>query len=277
MRARLLLIALLASGVACGDDDGGTPVAITFAGQIGDAPFACGGTYSGVGTTGTELTVSDFRFYVHDVRFVTEDGAEVPVALDDDDAWQNGEVALLDFEDASASCEGGTPQTNAMVSGRAEAEGPYTGIRFKLGVPFDLNHANAATADSPLNLTSMFWGWQGGYKFIRSEGTSTGLPDGWLVHLGSTGCDGGLGGGVTMCTRDNVAEIALDGFDPTAGVVVADLGGLLSTSNMDENAMDTPAGCMATESDADCGPIFANLGVAFGATPAGTQSFFRSE
>jgi hypothetical protein len=34
---------------------------------------------------------------------------------------------------------------------------------------------------------------------------------------------------------------------------------------------------MATESDADCGPIFANLGVAFGATPAGTQSFFRSE
>ena len=32
----------------------------------------------------------------------------------------------------------------------------------------------------------MFWGWQGGHKFMRAELFSE--SDDWLFHLGSTGC-----------------------------------------------------------------------------------------
>jgi len=62
----------------------------------------------------------------------------------------------------------------------------YTDIRFTLGVPFELNHLNPLTQPSPLNDSSMFWGWQGGHKFMRAELFSD--NDDWLFHLGSTGC-----------------------------------------------------------------------------------------
>ncbi len=273
-RNACICLAILVATSACG---GGDPVSLTFAAQIGNDPFVCGNTYPGVGTTATELTVSDFRFYIHDVRLVTMDGTEVPVSLDDDGAWQNGRVALLDFEDATSTCEGGTSAMNSVVKGKVDVPGPYSGVRFELGVPFDLNHADATLAGSPLNLTSMFWGWQGGYKFLRTEGTSTGLPDGWRIHLGSTGCDGDLSGGVTMCTYPNVASIAVDGPDPTASVIAADLAGLLEESDMDANTPDTPPGCMATATDPDCVPVFAGLGLPFAGGPAEAQRFFRME
>ena len=72
----LILLSLLCAG--CGAD---RDVTVRFEALVGDAPARCGGTYDGVGTTGTQLTVGDLRFYVHDVRFVTADGGEVPLAL----------------------------------------------------------------------------------------------------------------------------------------------------------------------------------------------------
>ncbi len=65
-------------------------------------------------------------------------------------------------------------------------------IRFTLGVPFKVNHLNPLTQESPLNVPSMFWGWQQGHKFLRLEMSSR-LPqslktNNWLFHLGSVGC-----------------------------------------------------------------------------------------
>jgi uncharacterized repeat protein (TIGR04052 family) len=59
-------------------------------------------------------------------------------------------------------------------------------IRFTLGVPFSQNHVNPLTQTSPLNIPSMFWGWQTGHKFLRLEVLAE--QDNWLFHLGSVGC-----------------------------------------------------------------------------------------
>ena len=61
-----------------------------------------------------------------------------------------------------------------------------THIRFTLGLPFTVNHLNPLTQESPLNVPTMFWGWQQGHKFLRLEMSSK--SNDWLFHLGSVGC-----------------------------------------------------------------------------------------
>lgn len=246
-------------------------VRIAFAGLVGGMPAACGATYHGIGTTSADLTLADFRLYVHDVRLVTEDGREVPLALTND-AWQHEGVALLDFEDGSTGCESGTSVTNAIVHGTTTESGPFTGVRLKVGVPFELNHADASTAPSPLDYTSMFWSWNLGYKFVRVDAL-TSQPEGFHVHLGSTGCAGDGRGNVT-CAEENLAEVALDGFDPEADTIAVDVADLLSESAIDTN-QGGPPGCQGSYDDADCEPIFHALGLTYGgvAAPA-PQRFF---
>lgn len=265
--SRTLLLGL-GLGLSCGGG-GDDPVELRFAAMVGDQPFACGTAYDSLGT-GVALTPMDLRFYVHDVRLVRDDGREVPVELDDDGKWQNGEVALLDFEDG---CGGmGNPDLNDRVLGMAPA-GTYTGVRFKVGVPEALNHADASLAGAPLNLTSLFWNWNAGYKFIRVDGTS-GSFDSWRLHLGSTGCTGDMAGNAT-CTTPNVVEVSLEGFDPTTTPVVADLARLVEGSDL-SNTGDSPPGCMSGPMDPDCATIFDNLGLPFGGAPGGEQRFFRT-
>ena len=86
--------------------------------------------------------VSDFRFYVHDVRLVTDTGEEVEVTLEADAIWQQEHLALLDFENGQGHCLNGSEQTHTVLSGHAP-ERTFTGLRFTLGVPFDDNHINS--------------------------------------------------------------------------------------------------------------------------------------
>lgn len=260
-----LALVLLA---ACG---GGPEVTLQFEGLVGGQPAECGGTYTGIGTSGSTLELHDFRLYVHGVRLVTDDGREVPVALTDDGAWQHGGVALLDFEDG---CESGTAETNTTIRGTVDEDGPFTGVRFTLGIPAELNHADASTAPPPLNYTSMFWTWNAGYKFMRVEGRTTGLPEGWSLHLGSVGCQGDGRGNVSGCAQENRAPVALDGFDPDTDIIAVDLASLLETSDLDVD-LGGPNGCESGVSDPDCGPLFHALGLPDGDTPApGPQRLF---
>lgn len=253
---------------SCGES---TPVtSLSFAALVGDQPFVCGDTYSGLGALGADLTLRDFRFYVHDVRLVEADGTETPFVLDDDGMWQNGEVALLDFETGCGDM--GNAALRTVIEGHAP-EGEYTGLRFKLGVPAALNHQNPTEAAPPLSLSDLFWTWNAGYKFIRIDASSS-LAEAWRVHIGSTRCEGDLMGNAT-CMDANVADIALDDFDPATGTVVADIAGLVDGSMLDNTDM-TPPGCMATPDDPDCAPIFHNLGLAFGGSPSAGQAFFRT-
>lgn len=267
MRTALALLSLTPLTISsCGSND--EAVELRFSALVGSEPFRCGTTYADLGA-GTELTPVDLRFYVHDVRLLREDGSEVRVELDDDGKWQNGEVVLLDFEDGCGDM--GNADLNDRVLGVAPA-GPYTGIRFKVGVPEHLNHADASLAGAPLNLTSLFWNWNAGYKFLRVDGRS-GSFEQWRLHLGSTGCTGDMAGDA-RCTTSNIVDVSLEGFDPTAQPVVADLARLVEGSTL-ANTGESPPGCMSGPMDPDCAPLFENLGLPFGEMPAGTQRFFR--
>lgn len=268
-------------------------VAVRFAAVVGDQPFACGRSYEAMGASRSRITPSDFRFYVSDIALIDASGKAIPLVLDQDERWQHRNVALLDFEDRSGPCLTGTQETRDVVTGKIPA-GDYRGLRFALGVPFDLNHADATIAPTPLNLTSLFWNWQAGYKFLRIDLSTTGRPQdikpgdmprfgdraasqrlGFAIHLGSTVCAAESPNKPPgACANPNRPVVEFGAFDPDRDIVVADLGALLEGVDVDSNQADTPAGCMSSPSDGDCNPLMRNFGLTF-AGEGGRQKFFR--
>lgn len=255
--------------------DNDMPVALRFRATIGGQDFACGQSYADVGEPPATLVGSDYRFFVSQIRLVDDAGLEVPVKLEQDGKWQVMDLALLDFEDGSGLCSTyGNRDTHTSVTGRVP-KAHYKGIHFTLGLPFDENLMDAATAPSPLNLSAMWWNWAGGHQFVRIDtrvGTATG--PGYVVHVGNTGCV--LSSGVPqMCSHVNTVDVLLTGFDPTTSTVVADLAPILAGTDV---SMDAAAlGCQSDTDDPDCGPIFSRLGLPFGSAPGGTQQFFTVE
>lgn len=266
------------AGATDAGGDGG-PVSrsytIRFRAEVGGEAFACGTTYDGFGPAADRsVTLTDFRFYVHQVELLAADGSATPLAITDDGTFQADDVALLDFEDGGP-CTMGTTETHTAITGTA-LEGAYTGIRFVLGIPFSLNHQDASAAHAPFNFTSMFWNWQGGYKFVRIDAINV-VPGGggslFAVHLGSTGCDGSPAGGVTMCDRPNRSTIELTGFDPETSVVVADFAELMEGVDPTINTAATAPGCMSGATDPECNEVVPSFGIPFGAQPAAMDFF----
>ncbi len=254
---------------------GYVPITLNFRATVGEETFACGNVYHNVGTTKADIVPSDFRFYIFNIRLVTDTGQVFPLTLDQDHAWQLDDLALLDFENKVPPCGNGTTLTNTSVHGQAPP-GNYTGVRFQLGLPFDRNHGNQAIAPSPLDLTAMFWSWQDGYRFLKIDTAF----DNVRVHLGSTGCIPGSKPNITAsCARLNIPEVDLDEFNPATNTIVADLGALLADNDITSNQPNTPPGCESDPGDQDCAPMFTNLGLHFsdGTPSPATQKFFRVE
>jgi uncharacterized repeat protein (TIGR04052 family) len=274
MRIESIFIPTLALAVAaCGGEehahDHDVAVNLRFEAQVAGAPFVCCQTYSGLGTRSSTLAANDLRFYVSEVALLDAAGAATPVSLVQDGKWQHEDVALLDFED---DCGGaGNVELRSVVEGEVP-EGEYTGVRFTLGVPFARNHQDAATAPSPLNLTAMFWSWNGGYKFLRVDGGAAGIP-GWRLHLGSTSCDGDGAGQVSACGQPNRPQVDLQDFDHAADTVVLDLARVLADVDLSSDTTGAP-GCMSAPADAECAGYFRALGLPFGAEAATAQTAF---
>ena len=267
------------SGAAGGQGgSGGTgPVAvnIAFEGRVGAEAFDCAKTFTGLGSAASEAKITDYRFYVHDVQLRAKDGSMVPVTLEQDGVWQYQSLALIDFETGSGNCANGTAETHTALKGTAPA-GEYDGISFKLGVPFDLNHADVALAPSPLNLSALFWNWNGGYKFLRADSVATGAAMSFNLHLGSTECQES-GGAVTSCAKPNRPTVELTGFDPLTTPIVADYAAVVAGTDISQNQGGAP-GCMSGAADPECAPIFDRLGIDIqtGQTKSG-QTFFYTE
>jgi len=255
--------------MGCGDVDDTAPAdppgttRIEFRAMVGDLPFRCGQRYPGIGTSGSSVEGVDFRLYVHDVQLVRADGTRVPFQLVPDGRFQSGSIALLDFEDGSAACETGSPETHTSLLGRAPA-GAYTGIAFKLGVPQAQNHLNAPSAPAPLNIPGLWWSWSGGYKFARIDMRSTGNRF-YYFHLGATTCLGSVAMGFS-CAYGNRPEIVVNGMDPTRNAIRLDLRSLYAGVDVDrrpDGMTDNIAGCMAFAGDPECPAMFGALGMAF--------------
>ncbi len=241
-------------------DMGSGDTVIRFEGRVGDKDAACGMLYAGVGSAASGVELTDFRFYVSNVRLIAADGAEVPLELKQDGLWQTEGVALLDFEDGTAGCaEFGNEALRNKVVGTVP-EGEYTGLAFTMGVPFELNHLDTTVAPSPLNIPALWWNWQFGYKFARIELLADDQV--WLLHLGSTGCEAPDGNTPpeSPCANTNAVEVRLDNFNPTMNFVVADLATLFADVDL-STTVPEPPGCMSGPQDPDCGSIFTSLGL----------------
>ena len=263
MRHGLALLTLAAL-TACAGEEEDVIQTLAFDATVGEEAAACGTAYT-LGQTGASAQLADARLFLSGIELRDEDGEWVPLTLDATD-WQHEGIALLDFEDGTAGCaDSGTSNLNDSISGLAP-DRTYDAVRFDVGVPFELNHIDSATAPAPLNSPGMFWVWQGGYKFLRVDFAVAGeTPSRWNVHVGSTGCvsDGPTDAPAEPCSRPNMARVTLD-LDPTAGTVSIDLAALVSEADITTNSAETPPGCMSSPMEPDdCTPVFGALGLDF--------------
>ncbi len=250
-------------------------VTVPFIATVNGDAFACGQTYPDVGSPGDTIDPIDLRLFVHDVGLVDDSGATVPIDLDQDGTWQYQNVALLDFEDGTGACETGSPDMHTELTGTVP-KGTYAGLSFTLGVPDDLNHIDASTADAPLNDTGLWWGWLGGYKYAAID-VSTPVNPEFYLHLGATDCTD-AGGGSYACTLDNLSAITLPDFTPDSDAINLDLSRLYAASDLDaipDGVTDSVSGCMTLAGDPECGPLLAALGLPWDDQAAVEQTFFE--
>jgi uncharacterized repeat protein (TIGR04052 family) len=238
---------------------GDVEVDVRFQAVVGAEKAVCGRSYAGVGITAASIRLKDLRFYVHNLRLLDNRGHEVPVQLVQS-PWQYEDLALLDFEDGTGGCSNGTTPMHTIVAGTVPA-GQYRGLRFTLGVPFNLNHTDPTDAPAPLNLTAFAWTWNAGRMFARIELASAASPRGGILHLGSTGCRPNKQASVppVSCSQPNRVEVELPDFE-LSSVVLADLAALFHDSDLDH----AERGCMSDEENPECTPLLRNL-----------RSFFR--
>jgi uncharacterized repeat protein (TIGR04052 family) len=234
-------LCLLLLGCSAADS---RPVDITFRAEN----FACG------------AGGKDFRFYVSNVRVVTDGGDEHPLALDDDGRWQGEGVAMIDFTDGA--CPNTSDDQNVTLRGTGP-DAAIAGLRFTIGVPEALNHRDLATVPAPLDDTTLWWTWNYGHIFLAAA------SDTQLVHVGATGCSGDAENGEDVtCAKGNRIEVTLP-FDPENQVVVADFAAVFTGAQADVTCHSFTPG------DACVAP-FARLGLDFVSgdrLPAGQQVF----
>ena len=229
---------------------------------------SCSGTIPATIANTTNSTLKDARFYIHDVNLLSADGSKTPFNITTDNQWQIAAgsnsfgsypgVALLDFEDGTNNCAGGTTETNKSIRGTSVA-GNYTGVEFKVGVPFYLNHLQSSTAAAPLNITAMYWAWNSGYKFAKIEFTASSAN---LFHLGSGTCSGNSSGPVNECGLPNRPTISVSktsgNFDSSIDKIVLDINALYNGADATGTGINT---CMAGNANTACQPIIRNIGV----------------
>lgn len=271
------------------------PLELPFAFSVATAGYpnqtlGCGLEMHGLGSQGTSVKLADARFFVHDLKLITDRGETLPITLDVA-AGQNADVALLDFRDyndcASVTDPGlatVNPNRKTSILGQV-ALGEHdqiSHIQFTLGVPFGRNHQDQATAAEPLKnpgglAAGMAWSWQIGYKFtgldvlpidgITRSGDATWSSPRWNIHLGSTGC------AITATDLEQGTEQSCVSYNRPVYTLVLpagqshdqislelDYATLVSTSDLSQDA-GGPAGCMSAGTDPECTAIFEQLGL----------------
>ncbi len=129
----------------------------------------CAASSLTLGTAGSVGSLKDLRFYVSNVALIDASGNYAPVVMTQN-ANQDTNVALMDFEDATNTCNVGNSATYTAIQGNV-APGTYVGIAFDIGVPGKLNHTSVtdAATPAPLQNLALNWSWQSGRKFTKIE------------------------------------------------------------------------------------------------------------
>lgn len=282
LRITLVPAAVTALLVACGGgggDDGPKSITLEFAAYAGTTPVRCGALVRGLGSGSVDAQIKDFRFYVSNVKLIRADGSDVALTLGANDDWNytagSNAVTLVDLEDGSGSCGDGNVATNVSVKGTVPA-GDYVGVKMTMGVPFELNHSDYATAPKPLDIQAMAWSWQSGRKFAKIEVTDpVGATGTWRdktfnVHLGSTGCTGNPASGQTVsCRTPNRMDFHFHTFNPATQKIAVDVKALLDGTDITVNQAGA-AGCMSGGTDPECLNVFKAMAIDWKADGTGS-------
>lgn len=304
-QATLLSLATIFMLSACSSDmeneSSMTEFSLNFTAMSGVEEVSCDTMLSGFGTEGHySVGVSDLRFYVSNLAFYDQYGAEIGMTFNDNEFQLNhdrGFVGLIDLTsngtgscttDAVANGEG-TARTNKVITGMMLDTG-VSKVTFDVGVPQAVMKdviATQSAEDAPSPLNEMYWSWASGYRhFVMNFSIENmmGTKGEGYIHIGSRDCgdDGGLLAleNKESCDFVNTAKVELDNFDPNMNQVVIDIDNLLanlafsasmsehgshsSTSTDDDMTMDAPSvTCHSAPPamQADCAAIFDNLGL----------------
>ncbi|MCO4810310.1 MAG: metallo-mystery pair system four-Cys motif protein [Gammaproteobacteria bacterium] len=239
--------ALTAAAICASCSQWDQPVNIPFVATWQGGPIDC---------LSEESALTDLRFYVSNVQLVDAEGQGHDVRFATEMTWQNDAVAYIDLEDGTGSCRNGTADTYDHVVGVAGVR-EYHGLRFSIGVPFRLNHANPLTAKPPLDDPDMHWHWRSGYKFLRA-GVRTD-DDGFWIHAGSAGCQGTVGN-ITDCKFPNRIDVFLPDFVVGKDSVNIELTELLRGVDLGDA---TRSDCSSGPPEISCRGPFAALGIDF--------------
>ena len=168
---------------------------------------------------------TELAFFIYDIFVLDAKGQRHPFELDKNSYPYD--LALIQL---------GSEKANFSISGKSQAKN-ISELEYTIGVPSSLNHANPLLAQSPLDISSMFWTWQQGYKFFRLDGkyetnseSNTETTTKWAFHLGSSGCvsPSALQAPTKGCEYEHRIKIILKGFDPNKNKVVVDLQNLIA-------------------------------------------------
>ncbi|OKY24759.1 MbnP family copper-binding protein [Thalassotalea sp. PP2-459] len=187
--------------------------------------------------------LSQLYLYLSNIAMLNEQQLWQPISLTETPT-QHQNVALLGIncaDEANATWQ-------LALSGDLEGKQ----LEATVGVPFDLNHQNPMTQQSPLNVPNMFWVWQTGHKFMRFEMQSN--TESWLFHLGSTGCSSAsaLRSPKQACVHPNRVSISLGTIKQ--GVVQLDIAPWFSDIVFSEQS-----NCKSARDNIACQLIFANI------------------
>ncbi len=237
------------------------------------ASFSCGSNFAVASTAGgaSAFRPVDLRFFVSQVKLITAGGTEVAATLPDVTGWQTQGVGMLDFENASGLCTGGTAETNSQLVISAPP-GAYTGVAFTVGLPYSVNSLQNTAQAAPLNIPAMYWSWTSGYKFMKFEYQNTGDANKMNYHLGSTGCTGVQNSDCANPFRSNISVTSASGFALTTDRVTLNLSNLLNGVEQNLAASRT---CMPAQGTTFCDPLLSSMALSrTDGQPSGVQTAF---
>lgn len=195
---------------------------------------------------------TQLQFFISDIQAKNNAGEWQNLPLKKSVFQSNNSVLLGEHCDESDTQKPNSTNWQLVLADNTNLNN-FSHIRITLGLPFKVNHLNPLTQDSPLNIPSMFWSWQGGHKFLRLELLSA--SDHWLFHLGSVGCKAAspMRAPLQECLHPNryTYEFALKKNTPMITLV---LDKLLNHINLSEQTS-----CQSSQDNHNCQTLFENL------------------
>jgi hypothetical protein len=138
-------------------------VELVFIPMVGDKPLYLDSVYTN--PSGEKYVLDKLSFFISDLGFSLATGLENPIVST---LSKNG-VFLIRLEECNH--DAGYGKQSIKLGFKVKA-GAYSEIRFNVGVPRGLNHADPTAAAPPLDpgKSDMFWEWNSGYIFFIANG-----------------------------------------------------------------------------------------------------------